>query len=147
MKKLNNKGYLLVEIVLASAIAFGLATFLITLVIRVKNKNQDLMVENEIEVDRGIIANMIMKNVNENGYKNCDTIISNISIEGNKFTYPKTNGKSVYLSKYTVIDSNNIKCKVDVNNCNDCSVLTIPIKDTIGNKNYDIKLYFTDKIE
>ena len=37
MKKLNNKGYLTVEVVLASVIAFGLAYFLLNLTIKVKD--------------------------------------------------------------------------------------------------------------
>ena len=50
--KLNNKGYMLVEIILASALAFGLTFFIIDLTIKLKNKNDDLVVETLISTDR-----------------------------------------------------------------------------------------------
>ena len=58
--KLNKKGYMLVEIILASALAFGLAFFIIDLVIRLKNKNDDLLVEALITTDKTIITNKLM---------------------------------------------------------------------------------------
>ena len=48
MKKLNNKGYMLVEIILASVIAFGVAYFILDLVIKLKNKNDDLFVDTPV---------------------------------------------------------------------------------------------------
>ena len=51
---------MLVEIILASALAFGLAFFIIDLVIRLKNKNDDLLVENLITTDKTIITNKLM---------------------------------------------------------------------------------------
>ena len=35
----NNKGYMLVEIILASVIAFGITYFIVDLTIKLKNKN------------------------------------------------------------------------------------------------------------
>ena len=58
--RLNKKGYMLVEIILASALAFGLAFFIIDLVIRLKNKNDDLLVETLITTDKTIITNKLM---------------------------------------------------------------------------------------
>ena len=58
--KLNKKGYMLVEIILASGLAFGLAFFIIDLVIRLKNKNDDLLVESLITTDKTIITNKLM---------------------------------------------------------------------------------------
>lgn len=42
MKKLNNKGYMLVEIILASVIAFSVAYYLINLTFKFKDQNMDL---------------------------------------------------------------------------------------------------------
>ena len=39
--KLNNKGYLLVEIIVAAALAMTVAWFLTDLTIKLKNKNDD----------------------------------------------------------------------------------------------------------
>ena len=61
MKKLNNKGYLTVEVVLASVIAFGLAYFLLNLTIKVKDKNDDILVKTILINDKAIIENNIMK--------------------------------------------------------------------------------------
>ena len=41
--KLNKKGYMLVEIILASALAFGLAYFILELTLKVKEKDDDLI--------------------------------------------------------------------------------------------------------
>ena len=60
MKKLNNKGYLTVEVVLASVIAFGLAYFLLNLTIKVKDKNDDMLVKTILINDKAIIENNIM---------------------------------------------------------------------------------------
>ena len=60
MKKLNNKGYMLVEIILASVIAFGVAYFILDLVIKLKNKNDDLFVDTLARTDQAIITNTII---------------------------------------------------------------------------------------
>lgn len=66
MRKLNNKGYMLVEIILAFALAFGIAYFILDLTINLKNKNDDLMVETLVTTDQTIIANKIMEKILEN---------------------------------------------------------------------------------
>lgn len=60
MRKLNNKGYMLVEIILASVIAFGVAYFIIDLTIKMKNKNDDFFVETQVATDKAIITNKLM---------------------------------------------------------------------------------------
>ena len=65
MKKLNNKGYMLVEIILASVLAFGVAYFIIDLTIKLKNKNDDLLVETEVTTDKTIITNKLMEVVQD----------------------------------------------------------------------------------
>ena len=55
IKKLDNKGYMLVEIVLASALAVGFAYFLLDLTIKLKNKNDDLFVSTVVLTDQAII--------------------------------------------------------------------------------------------
>ena len=59
MKK-NNKGYMLVEIILASAIAFGVAFFILSLIMKLKTKNDDLLVDTVVNTDRTIITNKLM---------------------------------------------------------------------------------------
>ena len=55
-----NKGYMLVEIILASAIAFGVAFFILSLIMKLKTKNDDLLVDTIINTDRAIITNKLM---------------------------------------------------------------------------------------
>lgn len=61
MRKLNNKGYMLVEIIMAFAITFGLVYFLMDIVIDVKNSNDDLLVETIVKTDQTIITNKLME--------------------------------------------------------------------------------------
>lgn len=65
-RKLNNKGYMLVEIILASVIAFGLAYYMLELTIKLKNKNDDLLVETMAMTDNAIISNAIMEYLRKN---------------------------------------------------------------------------------
>ena len=82
--KLNKKGYMLVEIILASALAFGLAFFIIDLVIRLKNKNNDLLVETLITTDKTIITNKLMSYA-QSETKNFDC--NKLTITGNTVKY------------------------------------------------------------
>ena len=82
--KLNKKGYMLVEIILASALAFGLAFFIIDLVIRLKNKNDDLLVETLITTDKTIITNKLMSYA-KSETKNFDC--NKLTITGNTVKY------------------------------------------------------------
>ncbi len=133
--KLNNKGYMLVEIILASALAFGLAFFIIDLTIRLKNKNDDLMVETLMNTDRTIINNKLMSYAkDEEGSFDCGKLI----IEENIIKY---NGEVIdNITKYGVI-----KDEVDFNNEKYCSTkngkITINIPMTIpqmADKEYSI---------
>lgn len=65
MRKLNNKGYLIVELILASVLAMTMAYFLLNLVVKLSKKNQDLYVETVLLTDKAIITNTIMDDVNK----------------------------------------------------------------------------------
>ena len=82
--RLNKKGYMLVEIILASALAFGLAFFIIDLVIRLKNKNDDLLVETLITTDKTIITNKLMSYAE---LETKDFDCNNLTITGNTVKY------------------------------------------------------------
>ncbi len=77
MRKLNNKGYLLVEIILASALAVGMAYFMIRLTINVKNKNDDLLVKSLTSTDQGIIYNYFMKKAATEEIDEANIVIDN----------------------------------------------------------------------
>ena len=57
--KLNRKGYLTVEIILASTIAFAIAFFLIEITVKLVSKTDDVYHETVIAYDDAIIINNI----------------------------------------------------------------------------------------
>ena len=131
MKKLNNKGYMLVEIILASVIAFGVAYFILDLVIKLKNKNDDLFVDTLARTDQAIITNTIMRDIyNKNTQFSCENILNNISVEDNKFKYKET---IIEVNKYTTIGD--ITCNVESPN-----LLNIPLTVNTTQKSYNISI-------
>lgn len=129
MKKLNNKGYMLVEIILASVIAFGVAYFILDLVIKLKNKNDDLFVDTLARTDQAIITNTIMRDIyNKNTQFSCENILDNILVDGNKFKYNDT--IIIEVNKYTTIGT--IDCKD--------TLLNIPLTVNTTQKSYNISI-------
>ena len=85
LKKLkNNKGYMLVEIILASAIAFAIAYLIINLTIRIKNKNDDLMTTTLTSADQTIVSNKLSALLKEKGK---DFDCGKLEINGKTITY------------------------------------------------------------
>ena len=63
MMKLNNRGYLIVEIIVASVIAMGIAYFLLELLVDLKNKNEDYYVNTLLETDKALMTKEVMNDV------------------------------------------------------------------------------------
>ena len=61
--KLNRKGYLTVEIILASTIAFAIAFFLIEITVKLVSKTDDVYHETVIAYDDAIIINNIINTI------------------------------------------------------------------------------------
>ena len=164
MKKMNNKGYMLVEIIIASVITFTIAYSLMNLIIKFKDKNEDLYNETAILNDKIGITKNIMNDLKE------EEIISiNNGTRGNKkyidFTLTSQNGtsktKRLEINKDTVtygdyegtkfITGNKSYYKKTISNStdigeaqitNDNNILsiTIPISSIYSSKKHDIKL-------
>lgn len=111
IKRLNNKGYMLVEIILAFVLTMVTVYFITDITIKIKNKNDDLLVRTLVSTDQAIIYNKIMKDIN------CDLTnfsCSNIKIDGNKFTYKEfTNIVSEYAT-LKLNKCNNTSTKIEV---------------------------------
>ena len=139
MKKLNNKGYMLVEIILASVIAFGVAYFILDLVIKLKNKNDDLFVDTLARTDQAIITNTIMRDIyNKNTQFSCNNISK--SDDGTKFIYKDTVKETVIeVNKYTTIGA--IYCEVTQTNS---IKLNIPLTVKTTKKSYNISINTKD---
>lgn len=135
MKKLNNKGYMLVEIILASVIAFGVAYFILDLVIKLKNKNDDLFVDTLARTDQAIITNTIMRDIyDKNTQFSCNNIPK--SVDDNKFKYKDT---IIEVNKYTTIGV--IDCEVTQTNL---IKLNIPLTVNTTKKSYNISINTKD---
>ncbi len=137
--KLNNKGYMLVEIILASVIAFGIAYFILDLTIKLKNKNDDLLVETQVVTDRTIITNKLMKYAIAEG-KNFNCSLVNPS--GNTISYDDQ--EIDVLNKYTTFtgeyycENNEESGEINID-----IPLNIP---QMSDKDYNIKLNYKYKI-
>ena len=128
---------MLVEIILASVIAFGVAYFLLDLVIKLKNKNDDLFVDTLARTDQAIITNTIMRDIyNKNTQFSCENILNNISVDGNKFKYKDT---IIEVNKYTTIGT--ITCNVTSTNLIE---LNIPLTVKTTKKSYNISINTKD---
>lgn len=109
MKRLNNRGYVLIEIILASAIAFGIAYFILDLTIKLKNKNDDLVVRTLTQTDRGIITNRFMSYMVDDNFS-CD----NVKIVNNTIKY---NDEVIdIVNKYAKVE--NYNCSITSNRVN-----------------------------
>ena len=132
MIKKNNKGYMLVELILASALAFGMAYFLISLTMKLKDKNDDLLVTTLTKTDQAIITNIIMKDLyetNGSGF-NCN----DIKINGKNFSYKD---KVNIVNKYATVGNN------DCNISSDTIEITIPLNvPQLPNEDFNINIKY-----
>lgn len=101
MKKLNRRGYLTIEIVLAATLAFTIAFFLIDLTIKFANKTDDIQLDTLYITDNALLIENIREVINidkaaevENGDAGK---ITDINCQGNTCTFTfdgKVNKKS-----------------------------------------------------
>ena len=128
--KLNRKGYMLIEIILASAIAFGVGYFILQMVINLKNKNDDLLVETLTTTDQTIIMNKLMQYAKSEGKDfSCDKL----TIDGNVIKY----GDEVIdiVNDYATIG--NISCDYT----DELLKISVPLNvKQLSNKDFDVKL-------
>lgn len=144
MKKLNNKGYMLVEIIMAFAITFALIYFLMDMVINLKNKNDDLLVDTVIKTDQTIISNKLMDYIIEDtsGDESIKFKCENITVDKQAIMY---NGNvlgvvddSAMISYNPSTDCSNINGKIHIN-------IPVEIKQ-MSDKNYNIVVDYRYKL-
>jgi hypothetical protein len=95
VKKLNNKGYLLVEIIVAFVLAMGVAYFIGEITINLKNKEEDLSYQVGYNTDKALITKEVMDDVNSYEVKN--VVVSTSGCNGSciDITYNDTTGTEV----------------------------------------------------
>ena len=102
---------MLVEIILAFVLAIGVTYFITELTIRVKNKNDDLVVRTLVSTDQAIMYNAIMRDIYSGNKFKC----SDLSINDNVFKYKTfTNILSEYssVSLITCTDGDNVSVSI-----------------------------------
>lgn len=122
------------EIILASVLAMVVAYFIIDLTIKLKNKNDDLLVKTLVATDQAIIYNTIMRDLYDDSVNfKC----SDISVNGNTFKYKDfSNIVSEYASvgNFTCEEKSgdvNISLPISVKQLTDEKFdITIETKDT-----------------
>lgn len=114
MKKLNRRGYLTIEIILGSVIAFAIAFFLIEITVKMVSNNDDTFRDTIITTDNALIISGV-KEVVEN---NTDGI-NNINCNDNNIcyiTYKDGNTGTLEIADSTV-DGSTVKIvKYEKNN-------------------------------
>lgn len=129
----NRKGYMLVEIIVAFALTLGIAFFLIELIIKFKNNNDDLLVEMQLETDRTIITNKLYKYAKDSREEfRCE----NLRKEGNAIYYEEE--LIDIVNDYA--DFNSIQCNVDDGSIRINIPITIP---QLKNKDYNIDITYS----
>ena len=129
--KLNNRGYVLVEIILASVIAFGISYYMLDLTIKLKNKNDDLLAKTLVKTDKAIIQNKLVKYISEDTEPfTCDNII----INDKTITYKTASNLVDIINGYTAIGTK--RCTVDDNIVH----ILIPLTVSALNESFDVTL-------
>ena len=138
----NNKGYMLVEIILAFALAMIIMFFMTELTIKLKNKNDDMLVRTLVSTDQAIIYNAIMRNLYENGdhngssYIDCDYINSSfeVDVSNNVFRDISNDFKNI-VNEYVKLGP--IQCSGEYNDIS----ITVPLNDPQLGR-FDVKIDF-----
>jgi hypothetical protein len=160
MKKLNNKGYLLVEIIVASVLAMSIAYFLINLTIKFSKTDEDIYQSISWINDKNIITNMIMEDSEKYLLSSTEIVTNDAEKKEIKFSYyDEENDK--YIDKNLIIENNTIKYYDDENNYDyenkidsaltvgeinistnsDNIEINIPMTSIYSNEDYGIKLF------
>ena len=127
--KLNNKGYMLVEVIVASTILIIMAYFLMDITIKLVNKNNDYYLESILVTDKSLITKEIMDDINsmnltgvnclseldscELTFNNDENTKKTLNVENRTITYgdySKTFNSDLKLSP--IVIDNNIESEI-----------------------------------
>ena len=121
---------MLIEIILAFVIAMGITYFMFELIIKIKNKNDDLLVKTLVSTDQAIITNKLMKYaIDEKKDFNC-----NVKVEGKVVTY--NDEVITIISEYADVGT------VDCNNNNNMVTISIPVSVKQLKDNFNVSVNY-----
>ncbi len=154
--KLNRKGYLIVEIIVASVLAMGIAFFLVRLTISFSRKDEDIYKSISFTNDKNIITNKIMSDFSlYTLYDISKEVNAEKSIYVVKFTYlfyGRTSEKTLTIDKknktitygdYSKEIENALEIgdvSIDINDNQSVSII-IPITNIYNDEDYSIRLF------
>ena len=163
--RLNKKGYMLVEIVVASVLAMSIAYYLLNLTYKFKNANEDLYQNYQYMSDKILITKNIMNDL-EKGTISIDrydtsSLSFNIHIPGKtvelrKLIINKVDDKiKIQYGKYETVDFDKsdlsyyekdldlslIIGDLNISENNSGVTIKIPIKSIYSDEDYTIKLF------
>ena len=132
MVKLNKKGYLAVEVILASVVAVSIAVFLIDLTVKMVNKTNDNYTNTLFLTDKALITNHLRKEIKQDIIQNGKSNINNIGeIE-----------KATLIDDYTCelkFKNSNVTSNININSTKDTITYSSEYSGDIKKINKDLK--------
>ncbi len=141
--KLNNKGYLLVEVILAGVLAFTMAYFLINLTLKVRNRYDDVNVESLLLNDKTVITNEIMGDMTNNKISSVSNITNGIVInfeDGTTKELTVVDNSIKYGTYVKVLNEGAIAGNIKVKRNNNYYLIEIPITTKYSSDDYGINI-------
>ena len=162
--KLNKKGYMLVEIVIAFGIAMAIAYYLMNLTYKFKNTNEDIYqstiyLKDKISITKNIMNDLekgkiIAYNIPKNNTLDLTIELNNetppqqrrLEIDSNnKIIYGKWDGEDYIKNDVSYyeksLDESLIVGTPEITTEGDYFSISIPVESIYGENNYDIKLF------
>lgn len=144
MNKLNNKGYLTIEIILASVMTFAIAFFLIEITVKLVNKTDDYNIGTLFTTDKALIIKNIKQRIDKEGSisninKNSDTLCT----IGTKDLTINNDNRTITYGDYTKKINDSIKGDITITKClkqNEYIVVQININDIFTDESRDINI-------
>jgi len=141
--KLNNKGYLIVEVILAGILSFTMAYFLINLTLKIRNRADDVNVETVMLNDKTVITNEIMDDVIGNNVNDVEYITNGIRInfdDGSSKDLTIVDNTITYGTYTKKFSENAIIGEVSIRRNGNYFLVEIPIATKYSNKDYGINI-------
>ena len=156
MKKLNNKGYLTVEIILAATIAFTIAFFLIEITVNFSNASDNYYVDTIFLTDKSLIIDniktRIQDDIDDKGIikgVNCNNKICTITYENGSSELKYENNSIKYNEYSKEIKNVNYEGMSVSGSFNEGDYIKIVVKfdNVYTNNNYDINILIKNSEE
>ena len=164
--KLNKKGYMLVEIIVAFTLTFSIAMYLLNLSLKFKDTNEDIYYSAKYLKDKNLITRNIMNDLEKNiinvsgmnktnkeltfevkeddgNTKTRKLIINNNTIEYGYYN----NSTTEFVKEDNSYYKKELEQSLIIGNIENCSLannyfcIKIPITSMYDDKSYDIKLF------